>query len=248
MNKLKAVVFLSLLSVASIASAVEEVNPNFQIGEEKLIEINSGTSLNLENSLMPMQLETMLAIETVAADTDKDKDKVTVTDAIKTTRELVALGKDVYELVTKGRSTVTESTEPLSVLPRAKEGERQMSAMELAGWSVPVTRHYRYEVHNLAGAAVVEYEFVVIFTPGGNLDGHGRYLTGVQVRPTYVKVLFPFDFASKMSLQTISNAGTAENPVATAVVNIEYETKILWSYRKRSRSFYLTGEGALQEL
>jgi hypothetical protein len=165
---------------------------------------------------------------------------------IQTARDLVALGEAFYELVKKGRpSNVTEFT-PISVVPRDPQTKEYVDPFDLEGFSMPVERSFIAKVKNGTGSEVVNFNYKVIYSYGGSLDGKGQYLTNVMVVPGAVRTSYGWDFNAKMTLSGVMNHGTRANPIAGAMVNIKYQMNSWSAAFERNDTIHVTGAGELK--
>ena len=103
------------------------------------------------------------------------------------TKELIALGKEIYAIVEAGKPVVKLESNPVHVLPRTSAGST-IEAIDLQGWSMPKVKRFRYEAKNYLNIKPVVIEFMLIFSYGGNHDGVGKYISGAQIKPTFVDV------------------------------------------------------------
>jgi hypothetical protein len=170
----------------------------------------------------------------------------TAGQVISTARDLVALGEDIYRLVSKGKPNVTTAYDPISVIP--KVDGRAVDLLDTEQWSMPSKRSYQLVLKNLYGVAVVTFRYSVIFSYNGAYDGRGKYITAAQIQPDYVNVLWGFDFTATMKLSGIQNQGTRQDPVAAATLRIEYTTSNVMNSRTIGDSYFITGRGGFRKL
>lgn len=165
---------------------------------------------------------------------------------ISTARDLVALGEDIYRLVSKGKPNVTTAYDPISVIP--KVDGRAVDLLDTEQWSMPSKRSYQLVLKNLYGVAVVTFRYSVIFSYNGSYDGKGKYITAAQIQPDYVNVLWGFDFSATMKLSGIQNQGTRQNPIAAATLRMEYTASNVMNSRTIGDSYFITGRGGFRKL
>ncbi len=79
-------------------------------------------------------------------------------------------------------------------------------------------------------------------------DGKGKYLSGVQIIPTYVDVMFGFDFNSEYFLQNLVNHASSLEPIAGATIGIHFMIESLTQTIEQNRIFHITGEGKFKFL
>jgi hypothetical protein len=161
-------------------------------------------------------------------------------------RDLVALGEDIYRLVSKGKPNVTTAYDPISVIP--KENGKPVDLMDTESWSMPAKRTYQLTLKNLYGIAVVTFRYSVIFSYNGSYNGTGKYITAAQIQPDYVNVLWGFDFSATMKLSGIQNQGTKQNPTAAATLRMEYTASNVINSRTIGDTYFITGRGGFKKL
>jgi hypothetical protein len=156
-------------------------------------------------------------------------------------RDIVALGEEIYEIVNRGRPSVTTDSAPISVLPYVNGAPVNMFEME--NWSAPVSKKYKLVYKNGFNQSVVVFEYTVLYTYAGSFNGKGKYLTAVQIIPSQISVKYGFTFDAKFKLQSIQNHGTKESPVAGATLIMNYKVSSLVSAEDTSDSFHINGNG-----
>jgi hypothetical protein len=165
---------------------------------------------------------------------------------ISVTRELVALGEDIYRLVQKGKPVNTTTYAPISVLP--KVNGQAVDIFETEGWRLPSKATYEITYKNVYGMEVVKYRYSIIFTYGGTYQGKGAYLTAAQIVPDSVETLWGYTFTASMSLGGIQNHGTKENPIAGAVLAMQYSVETVVKASLTTDMYHITGKGGFNSL
>ena len=161
-------------------------------------------------------------------------------------RELVALGEDIYRLVQKGKPVNKTSYAPISVIPRLGNG--YVDIFDTEGWKMPTKTTYEIIYKNFYGMEVVKYRYSVIFSYGGSYQGKGAYLTAAQIVPEIIETLFGYTFSATMKLGGVQNHGTKENPIAGAILAMEYTVETVIKASLETDSYHITGRGALKQL
>jgi hypothetical protein len=167
-------------------------------------------------------------------------------DVIRIGRDLVAFGEELYNLVSRGRPTLSTQYAPISVLPAGSDG-REVSEMQ--GWrrhpGLRVTTTYR----NRLGMTLAVFEYTVLFEYAGTTrEGRGRYIANAMVVPSRVHAEFGQNFESEMSLRGISNIGTTQNPVAAATLSIRYRVTNLVSAVEMNDIIAIDARGVARKL
>lgn len=169
---------------------------------------------------------------------------VNIDDVIMVTRKLIAFGKEIYKIVDAGKPIVTIESKPVQVLPLG-QGEQVINATDLTSWKAPKVKKFRVETKNYLGVSPVVFEFMVIFSYGGQFEGKGRYITGAQIRPIFVDVKWGYKFDAAFKVQTIVNEGSVDFPIAGAVLELDSSIATILQEQKASQLFYINGEGLI---
>lgn len=158
--------------------------------------------------------------------------------------KLIALGTKIWEIVKKGKPVTNLSfAKPVSVLPNGETPQTAFSQM--TGWSAPTTRKYRVEYTNLLGMNVISFDYTVYFQHSGQYQDKGDYITGLTVRASNVAVSWGFEFNASSELETISNRGSRDNPMAAATIRINYQASSVLRDIQSSESFHVSGNGEI---
>ena len=189
---------------------------------------------------------TITLVEETVVDGDKADFFSSVGDVTMMINKLIAVGKKIWEIVDAGRPVVEANLNPISVLPRTENPDYAFTNMY--GWSLPVVRRYRVNYTNLLGMNVIDFEFTVIFQYDGKYEGHGRYLTGVNVVADNIAVSWGFNFNVSSKLMAISNRGTMEEPIAAATIQLDYIGKSSGKEIRSSIIFHIDGAGNIIKL
>lgn len=161
--------------------------------------------------------------------------------------KLLAIGEKVIPLIEKGKAVYQNNRmNSISVIPNTEEVSPTLN--QLSDWSLPRNKSYKVSFKNLYGVEVVSFVYTISFQYGGNLNGKGKYLTGVRVFPSNVRVLWGFDVDSSSELVQISNVGTNKNVIAAATIDISYTVKNILNIISKTDSFHITGNGKLIRL
>ncbi|MAZ48146.1 MAG: hypothetical protein CME65_06265 [Halobacteriovoraceae bacterium] len=227
------------LILTSVSTKAENVySQQFQaIQDIELVEITtdeSGEEVEkvLERKQLPSELQ-----ELIERPVEKD-----VSGVIMMTRQLIALGKEIYEIVEAGKPVVTVESEPVQILPRDEQGAT-IQAMELAGWRAPKVKKYSVRARNYLGMTPASFDFMLIYSYGGKYRGKGAYITGAQIKPTSVNVAWGYNLDANFKVQSIVNQGSDASPVAGAVLMIDYRIKTVLMDRTNNASYFINGLG-----
>jgi hypothetical protein len=174
-------------------------------------------------------------------------EKAGIGEVIAVANQLIALGEKVYELVKKGKPVLNTSYAPISVMPKAVDGT-PVDMMDTAGWSLPKSRKVVMEYKNAYGMKVVTFEYTIVFAHSGTYNDRGAYITAAQIVPSNVSVQWGFSFDAKMNLVGLQNHGTTKDPVAGAILNLNYKVNSLMSAIESNDQYHITGRGGLSKL
>lgn len=158
-------------------------------------------------------------------------------------RDIVALGEAVYELAKKGRPTNVTEYAPISVVPRDPMSKEYVDPFELEGFSVPVEKSFVARIKDGAGKESVTFNYKVIYSYGGSLNGTGKYLTNVIIVPGSIVTRYGWDFNASMKLSGVMNHGTKADPVAGVMVTIKYQMNSWSASFERNDTLHITGRG-----
>lgn len=249
---------LSLLSITVMSAHAEDVYSDqfhtlkgvelYEIVESEDGEVSEVLihKSKISNALEATIEEISKAPSTAKNDKTDTLDKVN--NVIATSKELVALGKEVYALIKQGMPQYTEKSDAIKILPRLNGSTAEIGAMNLQGWNEPVVKRYKFEFTNYIGVTPVTLEYMVIFTPGGNYNGIGKYITGAQIKPTRVDVKWGYSLDVTYQLQSVMNVGSHLSPVAGAVLMFDFHVKTLIQSTTQNQSYLIDGNGRVKLL
>jgi hypothetical protein len=164
-------------------------------------------------------------------------------DAAVLTDKIINIGQKIWTLVEKGKPVLNEQLESANALP-----EGVGNWQELEGWQAPVGRTYKVSYENLFGIEVVRFNFRLLYTYGGSYRGKGLYLTHVAVMPADVHVAWGYHLDASGGVPSVTNAGTSDDPVAGAQVDVRWNVKTVLKEGDYSASYFVRGDGAFKDL
>lgn len=231
-NLLIACSLLCSLSVLAQEEQHKFASQEFKIKNAQIKEVKNNTPFYLLKASVP-------AIEDVANVTQ---------NVIQIIDSLIAVGDKVWKIIDGGRPVVNiDGVLPsVSVLPRGLN--ETGSLYDMYGWSEPITKTFKVSYQNLYDVTVVDFTFSVMMQYQGTDGKGGVYISGLSVVPDSIHVLWGWNLNAKTSLINITNRGTAEAPVASAVMELSYTVSSpLANLNKRIR-FYADGNGNIKML
>lgn len=163
-------------------------------------------------------------------------------------RELIAFGKEVWQIIEAGRPVSNHTAmSTITVLPKKEDGSA-VEPLDMENWQLPSAKSYSVSYKNGFGMNVISFTYTVIFQYGGSFNGKGKYLTGVNVMADDISVAWGFNFEAQSQLVSITNVGSAANPVAAATLTIKYRAKSVIRDISSSETFFVTGSGRVGQL
>jgi hypothetical protein len=155
--------------------------------------------------------------------------------------KIINMGREVWSVVEDGAPAANVSEYSGNALP-----EGATDWMSLESWQPEVARTYEVSYQNHFGMDVVDFKYRVVYAYGGSYAGRGRYLTGMTVIPEDLSVMYGYHFDAKVSIPTVTNAGTTEDPVAEAVLQLDWTIDTLIKHEQDSASFFIRGDGGYE--
>jgi hypothetical protein len=158
--------------------------------------------------------------------------------------KVINIGKKLWAIVDANRPVVELQTNTANALPL---GVASWDALE--GWEAPTSKLFTHTYRNLWRIKVVQFSYRVIYTWGGSLDGKGRYLANVTVIPADVDVISGYKLNAQASVPSVLNASRVKGePLAAAELLVTWKVETALKHSRRSRSFYVRGDGVFKDL
>lgn len=151
------------------------------------------------------------------------------------------MGRNVWNIVEKGKAVVNVKTKSASALPRGISHWTQMR-----GWKVTSFRS-GVEVNQLIGGKVIDLKYRIMFTHHGSANGVGKYIGYATVDPEVNAKWAAPKLDVWVSVPAIFNMGTAQNPIAAMKIDVHIRTKRLQTYETVD-SYIITGNGKVHQL
>jgi hypothetical protein len=157
--------------------------------------------------------------------------------------QVINIGKTIWNIVEAGKPVVNFNSATANALP---SGVRDWT--DLQGWKAPRAYLYETTYQNFYGMDVVKFSYRVVYTYGGNIDGKGAYLAQVSVQPAKIDVMWGYTFDADVTVPSVTNAGTRENPVGAAQLVINWKVNTVLKDTRTSQAYYMTGLGEFSDL
>ncbi len=165
-------------------------------------------------------------------------------DGIKIALDVIELlGRKIWAVVDAGRPVVHVKTPAASALPRGVK-----CWLDMENWQAPRSATYQVSYKNLLGSEVVKFQFKVIYAPGGQYAGVGRYLANMTIVPSDLQVSWGFSFSAETEVHSPINLGTQENPVAGAQLQLNWTIKGVLNEIRQSAHYFVNGHGEVTVL
>lgn len=254
---MKALLFLvvAVFSLNVSANSLEKFDEHskkfYSIEKAELMEVpvDESTLKSYALSNMHMSCQDDLAgsnliFDKGAAVLDPIKEEVKVAveivdEAGKVVDGIINIGKKVWEIIVSGQPVMNLNLDnSANALPRGVRCWDQLS-----NWQVPAVRSYSQSFKNYFGIEVIRFDFDVVFTYGGDLDGKGNYLTNVQVHPRNVYVGWGFGLDASVDIPSLVNLGSVDQPVAGMQVDVKWQATSPLTTFKQGISVFVQGDG-----
>ncbi|HAT71496.1 MAG TPA: hypothetical protein DCS63_01610 [Elusimicrobia bacterium] len=168
-----------------------------------------------------------------------------VNGAVGAMDSIVNLVDKIWTIIEKNQPVVNINTNYANAVPFGTSHWTQ-----LQGWSKPATRKYSFSMKNTYGVQVISVTYQLHYTYGGNLQGKGKFLTGVTIEPLNVVTAWGYkvSLVSEVPDSTIANVGTHEDPVAAMQVQLKWTVHTAVKNVSAKAIYYVRGDGLSQEI
>ncbi len=226
--KALALVLVSV-SLFGTQSFAKEINPyfDFHLDSVEIVKSQEFTTYSTEVDFNPCQEVVSMSM---------------LTDTV-SLNKIINLGVKVYKFIEKNKPVVTTQSAYSTATP---QGIRCWETLE--SWSAPESRTYRYSYKNGFGVTVVDFEFKLVFTYGGQLDGYGNYLTHVQMMPTKVDVAWGYTLDASAKILDPVNLGTVEDPIGGLEAQITWTIDTIVKHGEKTVPIFVDGLGRVKQL
>ncbi|MDR3606520.1 MAG: hypothetical protein P4M08_03965 [Oligoflexia bacterium] len=158
------------------------------------------------------------------------------------------LGEVLWDVVKLGAPAPDFQTDIANALPQGVGG-----IDDLENWQMPVARTYcvplidsrAFDCTPGVQSDETHFFFTVQFIPGGDFQGHGKYLAAVMITPELVTLNFRQRFDAQTRVVSIANIGTADEPIAEMTMKLSWQTLSFGSPLKQSLNFKVSGDGKI---
>jgi hypothetical protein len=161
---------------------------------------------------------------------------------IQASRDVVALGEAIYELINKGRPVINTSYEPISIVPRDPMSKEFIDPMDMENFRGPIVKNFRTRIKAFGMQEAVVFEYKVIYSYNGSYDGRGKYLTGVNIIPSRVVAKRGYTVNSSMMMSGMMNYGTRMDPIVGLMITVKYQIGNSGRVMERNDTFTIRGD------
>lgn len=167
-----------------------------------------------------------------------------VDEAGKVVDGIINIGKKIWEIIVSGQPVMNLNLEnSANALPRG------VSCWdELSNWKAPSVKSYSQSFKNYFGIEVIRFDFDVVYTHSGNLNGKGQYLTNVQVHPRNVYVGWGFGLDATVDIPSLVNLGSVDQPIAGMQVDVKWRASSPLAEFRQGISVFVQGDGQAKVL
>jgi hypothetical protein len=244
--------FIVGVSLASVSSAHAsdlagsiETQDYYQIQSVSVEEVTKPSTSTIDtqsagvlDSIVPMTTPRAAQVKKAvgtAADVGKlakDLDIGNIVDAAKVAWDIVEANKP--------SSSITSDT--ANAIPKDASWET------IVGWSAPQSRTYHVSMMNNLNVKVIDFNYQVAYTYGGNIGGKGQFLSGVSIVPANITVDWGFTLTAQAKVSSVTNAGTVADPIAAMEIQMQYTISSVLKTTTQSQNYYVRGDGQFQVL
>ena len=184
--------------------------------------------------------------------TDKDKTVVEETidgvkDVIETSKkdkntivfdQIVNTGKELWKFIEKNKPLVSAKTQTANALPAGLTCWTQ-----LENWSAPRVLTISAVYKNPYGFKVVDMQYKLIYTPGGQVNGVGRYISNATIQYKKLNVLWGYNVSADVEIPQVVNLGTTNSPVAGMQMTVNWNIKTAVKHIQQTDSYFVYADG-----
>lgn len=163
-----------------------------------------------------------------------------ISGAVGTISGIVNLGIKIWKLI-EDNKPVVKYEEPEKTASAVPANIQHWSELEC--WLPPQVKTHEVIYKNLYGIEVVKFKYKFFFIPGGQQNGQGLYLAGIQVIPEEISVSWGYNFHAKAEVEDILNMGSHKNPIAGATIKIQWNVKTAIKEMISTKTIFVTGAG-----
>lgn len=166
-------------------------------------------------------------------------------DSLVVIEKIINIAEKIWAIIEKNAPVVNINTQYATAVPDGITAWTQLQS-----WSRPRTYTYGFYAENLYGVTVLDVQYKVAYTYGGNYNGKGKYLTGVTVIPEKVDLAWGYKFSMKAQVpdSTVVNVGTHADPKAAMQLKLNWTISTAVKSSNGTSVYYIEGDGGFSEI
>jgi|GEM_PF-1175855 len=149
----------------------------------------------------------------------------------------------LWDIVVDNKPVVNVAVKSANALPNLAQNNWE----KLTGWQDERSVIYSMTTKNLYGMKVIQLEYRLSLIYGGGVDGQGRYIASARVVPTKVDVLWGYNLDVNVSIPSIVNMGSKDDPLAGIYVDVNYKVHNILRSDSEGQTYYLQGDGLMKD-
>lgn len=157
--------------------------------------------------------------------------------------KIIAIGDKIWKIIEKNKPVVNTKYQAMSLLP---EGANRWEQLET--WEAPQAKVFKNLYKNKFGMTVVEFNYRVVFTPGGSVGGKGKYISRATIEPRDLSVAWGYTFNASGEVPSSTNAGTKLAPIAAMELRMDWTIDTVFKHTEESTLFYVRGDGLFKDV
>jgi hypothetical protein len=155
---------------------------------------------------------------------------------------LITLGQQVFQYVVENKPNAQYQSLLTSIGPSG-----MTDWTKLSGWGMPVQKTYHVSFKGMFNQTS-GFDYVIGFVPGGNYQGHGKFLGNISFVPANVSLKTGRSLNVKAVLSDPINFGSVDEPMAAVQMTVTWSTPTTTSYQMNSKQYYIYANGQFQEM
>jgi len=152
---------------------------------------------------------------------------------------LKTIGNDVWSLVNANRPTSKISGNEAHVVPHETDWTK------LQNWNLPAVKYFRVEAINWLGISAFQLDYRISFSCGGQHQGVGQYLKGINIRIENLVVNWGYHLQMNWQVVNNMNIGSNDDPLAAAELVLMWELETQFYVLQGTINYLVTGDGAV---
>lgn len=156
---------------------------------------------------------------------------------------ILVFGEKVWKLVRDNAAVLKVENRAISVLPNVLD--QKVTPMDLEQWQWPKNKVFHFVGYSNFGNVLADMVYTLHFSYGGQYEGKGQYLTGVDITPSKVYVKWGNKLEVKSDLKSVVNLGAKDNPLVAATLEVAFRLDTPFSSRLMTDLITVAGDGQI---